>query len=321
MLVKDLPAPVTASKADWLLATTWLGFSPASGGLKARAQCQATVKRQFGRGYVLEYITKSFGSPNSGFEADPIYLREIQEHKLVAGRLIAIHKLLPDFRPLDRLIGPEEYARIQDMWSKTSDRVRWSVAFPIVESYEIAGKPLARDVFGDAAYRRLYHRQSATLRELNADEQASLGDLQILRMPARNEWIAIEGEFAKADLSEIDPKLLGEISRDLSDAALEGFAAEQMARIRRRAAWIAGRFARSRRDAGTLRCDNCRLDPSTLIGSHGIKPRSLLDVHHKHPLSLGQRYTTFSDLALMCPTCHRLEHRLMTLGASLFPPA
>jgi 5-methylcytosine-specific restriction protein A len=321
MLVKDLSAPVTASKADWLLATTWLGFSPSSGGLKARAQCQTTVKRQFGDGYVLEYITKSFGSPNAGFEADPIYLQEMQQHELVAGRLIAIHKLLPDFRPLDRLVGPEEYARIQDMWSKTSDRVRWSVAFPIVESYEILGKPLARDVFGDRSYRRLYHRQSATLRELNSDERASLADLQISRLPALNEWIAIEGEFAKADRSEIDPKLLADISRDLSDKALEGFSTEQLAKIRRRAAWIAARFARSRGDAGTLHCDNCALDPGTLIGNHEVKPRSLLDVHHKHPLALGKRLTTFSDLALMCPTCHRLEHRLMTLGASLFAMA
>ncbi|MDP3870421.1 HNH endonuclease [Phenylobacterium sp.] len=319
MLVRDLPAPVTASKADWLPGATWLGFTPSDGSLQARARCQATIKKQFGSGYVLEYITANFGQPNPGFEADVDYLREREEHRHIGGRLLAIHRLQPNFKPLRDLIGSEEYARIQDMWSQGADRIRWSVAFPIVETFEIEGRPSAREVFGEAGYRRLYAHPSKTLRPLKDEERHLLGELSIIRREVRNAWIAVEDEFAAADRSEIDPKTLTDIGDDLSDQALEGFTAEQWAKIRRRAAWLAEGFVRRRREAGTLSCDHCRLDPVSLIGQHNITPRSLLDVHHKHPISLGTRYSRIADFALLCPTCHRLEHRLLAGNSSLFP--
>lgn len=167
----------------------------------------------------------------------------------------------------------------------------------------------------------IYAHPSKTLRPLNDEERHSLGELSIIRREVRNAWIAVEDEFAAADRSEIDPKTLADIGDDLSDQALEGFTAEQWTKIRRRAAWLADGFVRRRREAGTLSCDHCRLDPMSLIGQHKITPRSLLDVHHKHPISLGTRYSSMADFALLCPTCHRLEHRLLAVNASLFPAA
>lgn len=136
MKIRDLPAPVTASKADWLAGTTWLGFTPTEDDLTARNKCQSTIQRQFGNGYVLEYITEQFSEPNPGFESEPAYLAEREAHRALAGRLIAVHKLRTTSRPLETILGAEEFKKLQDMWAQGGKRYRWSVAFPIVESYD-----------------------------------------------------------------------------------------------------------------------------------------------------------------------------------------
>src|SRR4051812_38023762 len=161
--IKDLAAPVTASKADWLTSTDCMSFTPFEGGLQAHNQCQSTINRQFGNGYVLEYITEQFSEPNPGFETDPNYLAEREAHRDVAGRLIAVHRLRATTKPLAAFVGPKKYERLQDMWAQDGRRWRWSVAFPIKESYDIIEKPKAKAVFQDA-YRRLYGRPSAILR-------------------------------------------------------------------------------------------------------------------------------------------------------------
>lgn len=306
MQIRDLPAPVTASKADWLAGTTWLGFTPTEGDLTARNKCQSTIQRQFGSGYVIEYITEQFSEPNPGFENDPAYLAEREAHRALAGRLIAVHKLRTTARSLETILGAEEFKRLQDMWAQGGKRYRWSVAFPIVESYEIVGRPKAKDVLGEAAYRRLYQRSSATLRTLTDDERRLIADLKLHQIATTNSWIGIEDEFRLAEASEINPEVERAISRDL--AALEGMEAERLAKVKRRAAWIADRFIRERQRAGTITCDDCAFDPRGLAAELGVKPRGFLDVHHKNPLDEGIRYTTTADFALLCPTCHRVEH-------------
>jgi 5-methylcytosine-specific restriction protein A len=89
---------------------------------------------------------------------------------------------------------------------------------------------------------------------------------------------------------------------------------ERRAKVRKRAAWLADRFVVLRSKAGTLHCDDCKFDPRAAFPSGGVKPRSLLDVHHKRPIEEGVRYTTVDDLALLCPTCHRIEHARMKLA-------
>jgi 5-methylcytosine-specific restriction protein A len=307
--VSDLSAPITASKADWLAGTTWLGFTPTGADQTARNMCQSTIQRQFAGGYVIEYITEQFSQPNPGFEDDPQYLQEREAHKELAGRFIAVHKLQTTARDLKTIIGEEDYKRLQDMWAQNGQRYRWSVAFPIVETYRVVGHPKATDVLGATRYRRLYQRSSATLRVLGDDERAAVSSLELEPKKTSNAWIGIEDEIRLAEQSEIDPRTLKLIYSDLNDRALEGMTEERKARMRRRAAWIADRFIRQRRRSGNLSCDDCSFDPAAVLDPTKVNPRSLLDVHHKNPLDEGVRYTTVKDFALLCPTCHRVEHQ------------
>lgn len=295
-----------ASKADWLPGTTWMGFTPTDGTLTGRNQCQSTIQKQFGNGYVIEYITETFQKPNPGFENDPVYLADRDAHDERAGRFIAVHKLRTTSRPLDQILGPEEYRLLQDMWAQGGKRFRWSVAFPIVQSFRVNDPRKAKDILGSDAYRRLYAHSSATLRPLSDDERGLIADLNIEPVDTGNAWIGIEDEFALAALSHINPKTQREIERDL--AVLEGVEEERLAKIKKRSAWLADRFIRQRLAGGTLHCDHCRFDPAEIASQLGVKPRGMLDVHHKNPLDEGVRYTTTADYSLLCPTCHRVEH-------------
>jgi 5-methylcytosine-specific restriction enzyme A len=242
MKIRDLPDSVTASKSDWLAGTTWIGFTPIDGSLTARNKCQSTIQRQFGHGYIIEYITEKFGDPNPGFETDPQYLLEREAHKELAGRFIAVHRLRVTARPLVQILGEEQFERLQDMWAQGSNRSRWSVAFPIIESYRINGRPKAKSILGEESYTRLYAHSSATLRPLNDGERAAIIDLEIEQVTALNAWIGIEDEFARAEMSEIDPRVRRLIDHDLSDPAIEGMTVERWARVRIRAAWKAHEF-------------------------------------------------------------------------------
>jgi 5-methylcytosine-specific restriction protein A len=318
MRVSDLPRPVQAAKADWLPGDTYLGFTPREVGPGSYAACQSQIQRQFRGGYVLEYVTRKFDNPNSGFENDPRIIAEREEHSRRAGRLVAIHALRPSARQLREIVGDEEYELLQDMWANGADRRRWSVAFPIVESWEIDGWPDARAVFGRDAYRRLFAHPSGALRPLNDDERALLGGLRLTRRTAPNAWFAIEDEMRMADASDIEPRLSRDIFRDLAANALEGHSEEQRARIRKRAGWLAQRFVNDRAKLGTLYCDACGFNPNEFLPASSYRLRSTLDVHHKNPLAEGVRWTTGADYALLCPTCHRLEHILLRRGQSFF---
>lgn len=57
---------------------------------------------------------------------------------------------------------------------------------------------------------------------------------------------------------------------------------------------------------GSLTCEVCGYDSSMIFGPD-IRP--IIDVHHVVPLHLAKESTTkLSDLALVCPTCHRAIH-------------
>lgn len=314
LIVKELPCPVTAAKADWLPGTTWLGFTPPSSEPHAASQCEATICRQMADGYVLEYITYSIDTPNPGFEDDPEYLDVAKQHPELAGRLVAIHRLRPTMRPLRELVGDEEFQRIQDMWAQAGKRRRWSVAFPIVESFDIEGKPIATNVFTPGAYKRLFQHSSGTLRPLNDEERGMIDELVLLPKEATNAWIAVEDEIRMAEGSSIPKSVVKSIDGDLAGSAMEGVAEDRRAKIRLRAAWLANRFATERRKAGTFFCDKCGFDPTARVLGTSVSARSLLDVHHLNPLDEGKRRTWLKDFSLLCPTCHRFEHRLMEVA-------
>lgn len=318
--IADLPAPVTAAKADWLAGYDWIGFTPASDSPGAAAQCAATINRQIGNGYVIEYITRNFGKVNPGFESDPRYLEERAAHAVHAGRLVAVHRLWASYRPLRAILGGEEFERVQDMWAEERGRRRWSVTFPIVESWEVEGSPLAREVLGDESMRRVFAHPSGTLRPLEDGERDRIASLRIRPRKTRNAWIAIEDEVAMAEGSDLPPGVVRAINADLAAAAMEGMTEEQRAKVRRRAAWLANRFVLTRQQAETLRCDGCGWDPARRVeepallarlAGQRLRLRSLLEVHHLHPLEEGARLTTVSDFAMLCPTCHVVEHAVL----------
>ncbi len=311
MQVKDLKSPITAIKLDWVAATTWMGFTPRSDDIKGRNQCTGSILRQYGKGYVIEYITVSLQKPNAGFENDPLYLQEKAAHKDNAGRVVAIRRLKTSSRPLLQILGSYEYNKLQDVWAQDGKRFRWSVAFPIVESFRIREKPLAKELLGDMLYGE-YITQTALLRTIDDDVRQRLSDLEIEKIEAKNEWIALEDDIAAAMHSPIDKQVQAFIDCDLQ-GALEGQTEERKQQLRRRAAWLAVGFLKSRIRSNTLRCDHCYFDPSTIMPGL-IKPRALLDVHHIHPLQEGLRRTGFDDFALLCPTCHRVEHQRLKLG-------
>jgi 5-methylcytosine-specific restriction enzyme A len=307
MRIGDLPKPVSAAKVDWLPGTTWLGFSPQGKGPNAKAQCERTIQKQFNGGFVLERVASAFGAPNAAFATDPRILEERDYHAKFADGLIHVHKLRMSSLPLETIIGKDEFEWLQDAWAKPAERNRWSVAFPIVQRFEIVGAPKARDVISADVWTRLFHSQNAGLRPLDEVAQGQIADLEIRELDAPNFWIAVEQEIYAAERSDVSVESLAEMEQDLSEA-LEGESADRKVKLIRRAAKLADDFAKWRAKQGTLRCDDCEFDPSTRPDLVGIRPRSCLDVHHKNPLAEGKRLTTRDDLALLCPTCHRIEH-------------
>lgn len=310
MRIKDLPAPVTAAKADWLPGTHWIGFTPRDGSTQAREQRRAAINNQIDGGYVIEYVTLKFDDPNPGFESDPRYLADKATHSEVAGKFIAVHRLRPTARPLRDILGDEEFEQLQNMWADGDKRYRWSVAFPIIESYALTPHRYANEVLSPEAMTRVFGHPSGTLRPLNEDERRQIAELEIEPRPTVNLWIGIEDEAKMAAQSQINPDTIKLINGDLSLAALEGMTEERKAMIRTRATWLADRFIRKRARSGSLFCDNCGLDPSSKVVGTSVKIRSLLDVHHMNPLEEGLRRTTEADFCLLCPNCHRFMHRL-----------
>jgi 5-methylcytosine-specific restriction protein A len=313
--ISGLTDTITAAKVDWLPGTSWMGFTPPSEAPNAFAQCQSTINRQIGKGLVIEYITLTFPDPNPGHETDPEYLAEKETHAAAAGRLVGVHRLRPSARRLRTILGDVEYEKLQDRWAEDGKRRRWSVAFPIIESYDIQTKPRANMVFSAGSMRRLFAHPSGTLRPLNDFERSEIADLPLTPRPAVNAWIAIEDEIATAERSPLPEDVVRLINEDLTDSALEGMPEDRRAKIRRRAAWLANRFVMERRNAGALHCDRCPFNPAIQLAGSPIKPRSVLDVHHKHPLEEGLRRTTLADFELLCPTCHRVEHLLLGVQA------
>lgn len=316
MLIRDLSAPVTAAKVDWLPGDApngalWMGFTPLGNTPAAISQCQSAIFRQAKNGYVLEYVTLTFGTPNPGFENDPRLLREREEHKSLAGRLVAIHKLHPVAEGAASILGPEEYDYLQQVWAKEDRHYRWAVAFRIIETFEIVGLPRADDVFTEDSLKRWRNHSSGTLRPLRDAERDALANLELNRRIVDIDWKIIDDDLARASLSDIPNSIAANLDRDFTESAMEGLTEEQKVKIRKRNAYLAYRFVRDRQARGLLRCDDCSFDPSQRTVDTNVSPRSLLDVHHKDPLHHGPRNTTLSDFALLCPTCHRWTHALI----------
>lgn len=123
-------------------------------------------------------------------------------------------------------------------------------------------------------------------------------------------WTDVERDASRVPKAETNDRIRREIDRDLAPV-LEGLAGERNVMLRSRAYGLAAAFVRTRQQEGKLLCDVCGFDPVSRAAGTGVKPRSLMDVHHRDPLAEGKRLTTVSDFALLCPTCHRFAHALI----------
>lgn len=65
------------------------------------------------------------------------------------------------------------------------------------------------------------------------------------------------------------------------------------------------RFLRECERNGRLRCQACGISPDERYGTEFSR---VLEVHHVLRLGLGVRDTKLQDLALLCPSCHRVVH-------------
>jgi hypothetical protein len=93
---------------------------------------------------------------------------------------------------------------------------------------------------------------------------------------------------------------------------LEGVPLKKRQLVYSRSAQLVRLFIARRVSDKMLVCDDCSFDPTTRLADLAISPRSLLDVHHKNPRNLlGAQWNTLTDLALLCPICHRLTHARM----------
>lgn len=82
-----------------------------------------------------------------------------------------------------------------------------------------------------------------------------------------------------------------------SPEAIEGYEIDKIITSRKRYTKISEE--RKIRDNNT--CQAC--------GFHlKINNNYVIDCHHLHPLSLGERTTLINDLVCLCPTCHRIAH-------------
>ena len=317
MRIADLPHPITSVKGHWnpefpdrsSARDGWVGFTPSKDDPASRQQLRATVSRQMGHGYVLEYVSLSRPPPNPN--SRPLTAGEKALHAKAAGALTAVFKLAN--RPVHarELIESQQYEDIQNRWDQRGDRARWSEAFPIIEAWEITGWPKARDVLGVEAAARRCEIQSQGLKVLDHDDRSKLAhlDLSPIDLPA-------DGLAARhfVDLARQNNELHGvqgaalalEDRRQLFEdyGAIEGITKERRVRFAQRDRYLVTILKRDT----PLKCTICCYDPIDR-GATRAQARAILEAHHRMPVRAGERLSKVADLILLCPTCHREVHQ------------
>jgi 5-methylcytosine-specific restriction protein A len=56
-----------------------------------------------------------------------------------------------------------------------------------------------------------------------------------------------------------------------------------------------------------ITCEVCGIEVAAV---YGVADGAVVECHHRAPLAEGPRQTRLADLALVCPTCHRVLHRV-----------
>jgi predicted HNH restriction endonuclease len=138
--------------------------------------------------------------------------------------------------------------------------------------------------------RELERKGFATVREANAAGAIDLNDYE-----------------PENDGQALDSRILQMV---IEDAGQEGTTTNTRAARLHRLTRLAQKFVIRRLAEGRFTCDVCNFDPAERVKGTKVRPRSLMDVHHRDPLRSGARVTKLTDspFDLLCPTCHRFEH-------------
>jgi len=121
------------------------------------------------------------------------------------------------------------------------------------------------------------------------------------------EVVALVEEIKRrADLLEVPAPEPDE--EEVQDSWVEGRLAYRLHRTRERSPHLRRKKVEAvRRRHGRLACEACLTD----LHVFGEVGQLVFEVHHLTPLSAsGETSSSTSDLALLCPTCHRVAHRL-----------
>lgn len=65
-----------------------------------------------------------------------------------------------------------------------------------------------------------------------------------------------------------------------------------------------------RQKNGRLFCQSCKFDKARCYGTIG---EQCIEAHHLKPLAQGTRKTKLNDFAMLCPNCHRMVHKIISL--------
>lgn len=98
------------------------------------------------------------------------------------------------------------------------------------------------------------------------------------------------------------------------EAVAEGATLYRLHRVRERSTRLRKKKLEEARAAGPLQCEACGVDP---VEQYGAVAEGVFDVHHIVPLSMTHEVRVRTrDLAILCPNCHRVIHRMQ--GATPF---
>jgi 5-methylcytosine-specific restriction protein A len=135
-------------------------------------------------------------------------------------------------------------------------------------------------------------------------ENLAAGDIEVWNRWAHRgaELSAAVAQIRARGTAETVPNDTGE---DEEYEAVEGrILYREHRRYERDRALVAHKKRKVLQKTGRLACEVCGFDSQANFGVDGV-----IDVHHIVPLHrLGESVTTLADLALVCPTCHRVIH-------------
>lgn len=305
-------------KADWNLATSYLGFTPHNDSDSARQRLLGTIGRQLGNGLVVEIVPKTLEKPRDG---SPHTAEELSQQKQLGGRLVAVHQILPRGFHVREVMPIEEYEETQRRWADPQKPWRWSLGIPVLRSWDIVEKPMAAGVFGQSRYLHHMGHAAGALRPLDDDDRVKLSPLKIRERARPTCQAAVltllrEWEETHRKLSDPTPSETRADRRDIQDDdfAEEGETKEQRAERVRRSTALVAHVKQTR----PLACCACSYDAVARAAELGLigKAKSLIHAHHRYWPLRGARVTKADDLMLLCPNCHSEVHA----GRALLAP-